>query len=122
MAKWLNYDLSKNLDQALVLNNPGNSVSSPLFPHCYIKNSEKTNNKICGVNFVNFMLSLESTLIQDNGTYAVQIPLEINKNLIKLINYDPQRLSSQINNAIGGTWGVIENKKSICANGSCSIL
>lgn len=117
-----NSHLSKNLDQALVLNNPGNPVSSPLFPHCYIKNSEITNNKICGVNFVNFMLSLESTLIQDNGTYAVQIPLEINKNFIKLINYDPQRLSSQINNAIGGTWGVIENKKSICANGSCSIL
>jgi hypothetical protein len=117
-----NSRLTKNLEQALVLTNPGNPSTTPQFPHCYIKNSEITSNKICGVNFVNFMLSLENTLIQDNGTFAVQIPLEINKNLIKLINYDPQRLSSQINNAIGGNWGVIENKKSICANGNCSIL
>ena len=50
-------------------------------PHVYIKNSEIMNNKICGVLVLNTFLSIENTNLQDNGDYAIHIPIEYNKNL-----------------------------------------
>jgi hypothetical protein len=87
-----------------------------------IKNSEISHNKNGGIKMHNFAVSIEKCYIQENGHWAVELPLEINKQLLKLVNYEAQGLNTMISGPIGGKWGVIENKKSICSNTSCSVL
>jgi hypothetical protein len=119
---FLNTKLNKNASYGLNLSNTsssgGSGITSTVF---YIKNSEIFNNKSGGIYFKNVFVNLDYTKVNDNTNWAIEIPVESNKYMIKLINYENQ-LNNYINNPIGGQWGTIANKKSICANGGCSIL
>jgi hypothetical protein len=118
----LNTKVNRNSSYGLNLSNNSTggsgSISSPV---CYIKNSEIFNNKSGGIYFKNIFLNLDYTKVHDNNNWAIEIPIESNKYMIKLLNYENQ-LNNFINNPIGGQWGTIANKKSICANGNCMIL
>jgi hypothetical protein len=119
---FLNTKMNRNASYGLNLSNNSSGGSGGInAPVYYIKNSEIFNNKSGGVYFKNVFVNLDYTKVNDNSNWAIEIPVESNKYMIKLLNYENQ-LNNYINNPIGGQWGTIANKKSICANGSCSIL
>jgi hypothetical protein len=91
------------------------------YPVFNLNSCDISNNKIGGISLKNIYLNIELCKILDNCNWSIEVPLECNKNLIKLINYENQ-LNAMINNPIGGAWGIIANKKSICSNDKCNLL
>ena len=92
-------------------------------PFIFLVDSQLNGNKVSGIFLKNNYLNIDSCFIKDNGKWALNIPLEANKNLIKLYNFD-KKLNLMINNPMGGEWGLIATKKSFCSDGqdNCYIL
>lgn len=99
------------------------SVNKSEIPNVYLKKCEIFNNRAGGILLKNYFLNIDSCKMNDNTPWAVEIPLEKNKNFIKLLNYEQSQLNALIVDPIGGPWGNITNKKSLCSkNGECLIL
>jgi len=92
-------------------------------PFIYFINCDINNNKRGGIYFNNnTALNIDNCIIQNNKNYSIEIPVETNKTLLKLINYKNNKISPLINGSIGGQWGVISNQINFCSNESCYIL
>jgi len=116
--------LNLKLHESNLNNNYTKDASSLKYdiPVLFVIDCELTGNKNAGVLFKNSYLNIDNSRIKDNGKWAVEVVVESNKNLVKLINYGNE-LNMMINNPIGGSWGTLANKKSICSSQEgCFIL
>jgi hypothetical protein len=113
---------SKKSAKENITSNVSNNTKNDI-PVVNMKNCDIFNNKFGGIFLKNFLINLDLCKLYDNSCFAVEIPLEKNKSFIKLLNYDNSELNIFITNPIGGSWGKINNKKTICGkNENCFIL
>jgi hypothetical protein len=88
-----------------------------------MRKCEISHNKSAGIIMKKFPLALDLCKICENYKFSIEIPIEENKSLLKLMNYQTgNSINLMITNAIGGSWGSISIKKAMCMAGSCSIL
>jgi len=91
-------------------------------PFVFLLDCELCSNKSGGIFLKNSYLNIDNCRLKDNGNWAIEIPLESNKYLVKLINYE-NKLNLMMNNPIGSVWGTLANKKSFCSDkDGCLIL